>query len=340
VRVLDGRSFQFVQRIVWRYPPMSNTGFIPVSVATLYPTEGLGVDLYIRPQGYDEPILYCARTLNVKQDDLWRLEDSGVTRLYIRRDERRTYQQFLRQHLDGWLRDPAQPMKARTAMLNEVVRDVLSESFADGRTETIVGKAGELGQRAAELLTSEPVVFQDVVRVLHHDYTTFTHSANVCYYSVLLGAMLDFSHSDLVQIAIGALLHDIGKLDINEQVLLKEGPLTELERRQIRKHPTSGFRKLSKRPELSQGQLLMSYQHHERIDGSGYPVGAVGEEIHPWARLCAVVDVYEALTSQRPYRQPLTPTTALAVMAKNSEKQFDQEMFSCWITIATPRSSS
>ena len=101
-----------------------NTGFIPVSVATLYPTEGLSVDLYIRPPGCDEPVLFCARTLQVKHADLGRLEDSGVTRLYIRRDERANYQQFLRQHLDGWLRDPAQPMKARAAMLNEVVRDI------------------------------------------------------------------------------------------------------------------------------------------------------------------------------------------------------------------------
>jgi HD-GYP domain-containing protein (c-di-GMP phosphodiesterase class II) len=318
---------------------MNTQVFIPVSVATLYPTEGLGVDLYIRPAGCDDPILYCARTLTVKQADLWRLEDSGVTRLYIRRDERQAYQHFLRQHLDGWLRDPAQPMKARAAMLNEVVRDVLSESFAGGNTQAIVESAHALGKQAAELLTSEPVVFQDVVRVLHHDYTTFTHSANVCYYAVLLGATLEFPQADLVQIAIGALLHDIGKLDIDERILIKEGPLTELERRQIRKHPTSGFRKLSSRPQLSQGQLLMAYQHHERIDGSGYPVGAVGDEMHPWARLCAVVDVFEALTSQRPYRQPLTPATALSVMSKNGDKQFDQEMFSCWVTIATPRSA-
>ncbi len=314
---------------------MSTSAFIPVSVATLYPTEGLGVDLYIRPSGYDEPILYCARTLSVKSSDLSRLEDSGVTRLYIRSEERRVYQQFLREHLDGWLRDPAQPMKARTAMLNEVVRDVLNESFASGRTETIVNSARELGQRAAELLTSEPVVFQDVIRVLHHDYATFTHSANVCYYAVLLGAILELSHADLVQVAIGALLHDVGKLDIDEKILMKDGPLTELERRQIRKHPTSGFRKLSRRSDLSAGQLLMAYQHHERIDGSGYPVGAVGDEIHPWARLCAVVDVFEALTSHRPYRQSLSQETALCVMSKNAGKHFDQEMLTCWIRIAT-----
>lgn len=319
---------------------MINTGFIPVSVATLYPSEGLEVDLYIRPPGCDEPILYCARTLSVKPEVLWRLEDSGVTRLYIRRDERRAYQQFLRQHLDGWLRDPAQPLKRRAAMLNEVVRDVLNESFASGQTDVIVDSARQLGQRAAELLTSEPVVFQDVVRVLHHDYTTFTHSANVCYYAVLLASALKYPEADLQQIAVGALLHDVGKIDIDERILLKEGPLTELERREIRKHPTSGFRKLCRRRELSQGQLLMAYQHHERIDGSGYPVGIVADEIHPWARLCAVVDVYEALTSQRPYRQPLSAATALSVMSKNSDKQFDQEMFSCWISLATPRSES
>ena len=87
---------------------------------------------------------------------------------------------------------------------------------------------------------------------------------------------------------------------------------------------------LIERDDLSFGQLMMTYQHHERMDGSGYPVGCLGDEIHPWAKLCAIVDVYEALTSNRPYRSPMTPKTALTLLDKGEGTEFDPEMLKCW----------
>ena len=312
---------------------MSNFGFLPVSISTLYASEGLDLDLYIRPPGCEQPVLFCASTLGIRKTDLDRLEDAGVTALYIQRQARARYQTYLREHLDDWLRDPALPSATRAAVLNEVVRDVLRDSFSRGQTDAVVGQARQLGERAAALLTSEPILFQDIVRVLHHDYGTFTHSANVCYLAVLLGIELGMPADDLVQIAVGGLLHDLGKLDISDRILMKEGPLDELEWREIRKHPTTGFLKLCHRTELSLGQLMMVYQHHERTDGSGYPVGIVGNEIHPWARLCAIVDVYEALTSHRPYRHSLSQETALGVMSKNGNQKYDQEMLACWIKL-------
>jgi HD-GYP domain-containing protein (c-di-GMP phosphodiesterase class II) len=98
-------------------------------------------------------------------------------------------------------------------------------------------------------------------------------------------------------------------------------------------HPILGFRKLAHRPELNEGQLMMAYQHHERIDGRGYPVGCVGSEIHPWAKLCSVVDVFEAVTSRRPYRQPLSRSKALELQERESGTAFDAEMLKCWKSV-------
>ncbi len=78
---------------------------------------------------------------------------------------------------------------------------------------------------------------------------------------------------------------------------------------------------------------MMVYQHHERIDGCGYPVGIDGDEIHQWAKQCAVVDVYEAVTSQRPYRQPMPKGKALELLARDSGKSFDPEIVKCWSSI-------
>src|SRR4029450_7657837 len=79
---------------------MANFGFIPVSLSTLYPTDGLGLDLYIRPQGYERPVLFCASTLPLHLGDLSRLEESGITKLYIRREARQQYQEYVRGHLE------------------------------------------------------------------------------------------------------------------------------------------------------------------------------------------------------------------------------------------------
>jgi HD-GYP domain-containing protein (c-di-GMP phosphodiesterase class II) len=85
---------------------------------------------------------------------------------------------------------------------------------------------------------------------------------------------------------------------------------------------------------------MMVYQHHELPSGEGYPVGVADEEIHPWARVCAVVDVFEALTSQRPYRRAFSSETALAVQMRGSGRMFDAEVMKCWQTLVLTRSNS
>ncbi|HZL86751.1 MAG TPA: HD domain-containing phosphohydrolase [Pirellulaceae bacterium] len=307
---------------------MANFGFIPVSLSTLYPTDGLGLDLYIRPQGYERPVLFSSGA-PLQQQDLSRLEETGITKIYIRRESRPLYQEFLREHLDSWLNDAALPLSTRAAALNEVVRDTIGESFKSGKADAIVGAALRLGQCAARLLVGERVPFAHFARYLHHDHASSTHAANVCYYAVLLAAETEFCEADQAQIAAGALLHDLGMLEIDDRILTKDGRLEETESRQIRLHPANGFSRLCRRTDLSVGQLMMVYQHHERLDGSGYPVGIDGGEIHPWAKICAVVDVFAALTSHRPYRRALAHQKALEIMCRDG-RTFDLELVRCW----------
>jgi HD-GYP domain-containing protein (c-di-GMP phosphodiesterase class II) len=87
------------------------------------------------------------------------------------------------------------------------------------------------------------------------------------------------------------------------------------------------------RPEVSWGQLMMVYQHHERFNGGGYPVGLVGNEIHLWGRLCAVADVYDALTRDRPYRRGVDARQVLEYLDHESGRSFDEELTQCWIAI-------
>ena len=85
------------------------------------------------------------------------------------------------------------------------------------------------------------------------------------------------------------------------------------------------------------GQLMMVYQHHERPDGQGYPVGIEQDEIHPWAEICSVVDVFDALTSERPYRRPMPAPRALEYLQSKAGTQFNAEIVQCWIRVMTQR---
>ena len=98
-------------------------------------------------------------------------------------------------------------------------------------------------------------------------------------------------------------------------------------------HPTLGLNQVAFRKDLVEGQLMMIYQHHERLDGNGYPVGVTGAEIHPWAKICAVVDVFEAITSHRPYRSPMDKSRAIDVLNQDCGLAFDPEVLACWVKI-------
>lgn len=305
---------------------------IPISVTTLLPTEAVALDLYQRVRAGDRLVLYRAADYPLSFEDLERLRGRGVQCLYITKDSRSIYQRYLRRIAAGEDSRPL-PLAARAGALSEVVRDVLKVAFSGGCLDQAVEAAEQLGSLAADILTKDTFAAGDLLRVLYHDYATFTHSANVAFYCGMLATSLGFEHDDVKRVTIGGLLHDFGKLDLNEGILCKIGRLDESEYRRIRLHPVLGFRKLAQRDDLVEGQLMMTYQHHERLDGKGYPVGNVASGIHPWAKLCAVVDVFEALTSQRPYRKPMSRGKALMLQQRDSGKAFDPEMLACWKNI-------
>jgi putative nucleotidyltransferase with HDIG domain len=305
-------------------------GLIPISLATLSPNCSLGIDIYLRASAEAAPVLFCAAKDCPDLSRIAPLASQGISKLFIDHAERSSYQRYLREHWSALVQDDSIQFNNRIAVLSEVIRDVLNEEFTIGDTSRIVTQAQKLGASTRNLLGTHQLFARQLIDVLHHDYGTFTHSTNVSFYATILARELGFSEEDQEQVAVGGLLHDLGKLQIDERVLNKPGKLDELEFREIQKHPVTGLMELVDREDISFGQLMMAYQHHERTNGSGYPVGCVESEIHPWARLCAIVDVFEALTSNRPYRKAMNAKTALAVLDRGDGTEFDSEMLHCW----------
>lgn len=160
-----------------------------------------------------------------------------------------------------------------------------------------------------------------------HDNYTFGHSVNVAVLSAILGSLCNVSGDDLVNLIIGALLHDIGKLIIPQHILTKPGQLSEQEFYIIKMHPEAGRLKLQDLSTPSAEVLAtIAGQHHEHIDGRGYPDQLTGDQIHLFARIVAIADVFDALTSARSYKPAYRPHTAYRIMTKCSPGQFDEKL--------------
>ena len=315
-------------------PDFAFREFIPICALTLGSSEGLDVDVYLKVDAHSKPKLFCSRNLIVEPGQLQELVEAGVTKLYIESDSYQTYQSYLRSNWKSLLNAERATESNRIAVMTEVVRAVLSEQFGSQDTSLIVDTCCELGSSIVNILQQLPMLVTGLYDVMYHDYATFTHSSNVASYIAILARELGFSGDELQQIVVGALLHDMGKLEIPDRILAKPGRLDEFEFRQVQLHPGLGLRRLvNEQSRLTYGQLMIVYQHHEKLNGSGYPVGLPSEEIHPWAKICAVVDIFEALTSQRPYRKPMTHATALAMLEKMARTELDEEIVKCWHTL-------
>jgi HD-GYP domain-containing protein (c-di-GMP phosphodiesterase class II) len=168
------------------------------------------------------------------------------------------------------------------------------------------------------------------------DHKTEGHAARVAEMTVRLGAWLGVERRELVFLRFGAVLHDIGKIGIPDAVLLKPGPLEDDERGIMRKHPEFAFEMLSALPNFAP-VLEIPYYHHERWDGQGYPHGLEGEQIPFSARIFSVVDVWDALLSDRPYRNAWREEEAITYIQEESGKQFDPHVVEAFLALVVTR---
>lgn len=159
-----------------------------------------------------------------------------------------------------------------------------------------------------------------------HDTYTFAHSVNVAILSSLLGVLLKLSREEQIKLTLGGLLHDIGKITVPYEILTKAGHLTDDEWSVMQGHPEAGRQRLKKMFPNDTLLSTIALQHHEHIDGSGYPNHLKGEQIHRYGRIVAIADVYDALTSVRPYKRAYTPSVAHRLMATCSPGHFDLDL--------------
>lgn len=189
-----------------------------------------------------------------------------------------------------------------------------------------VGGAKEVVSDMVDSIVRNPDAMQWLTNLRKRDEYTAIHSLNVCIFALTFGRYLRLTTEELNELGLGALLHDIGKMRVPLEVLNKEGPLTEEEYALVREHATNGYKILKKTKDLPESTAIIAYSHHERKNGEGYPRGLKEDEIHLYARVVSIVDIYDAITSDRVYHHGMNTLDALKYMFEWRENDLDSEL--------------
>jgi putative nucleotidyltransferase with HDIG domain len=204
---------------------------------------------------------------------------------------------------------------------------ILTESFND--------MVASLNQSQTDLIRAYDNTLEGWAKALElRDKEIEGHSERVTHLTVKLAEAMGIQGEALVNIRRGALLHDIGKMGTPDAVLHKNGPLAEEERAIIEQHPQNAYNML-RHIDYLQAALEIPYCHHEKWDGTGYPRGLKGEEIPISARIFSIVDVYDALISDRPYRKAMPLEEVITYLKNQSESHFDPRALQAFLNVLT-----
>ena len=288
--------------------------------------------IYVRsPKG--QHILWARDGNEVTPEQFRKLSESGPKEVYIALEEEVKYEQYLENHLGTILENkfPSDEQKAAifSKVSTNVVKGAFEKSFGFGSMSADALHRTESMVKNALLFITESNSLQALAKMIGHDYQTYEHATKVLWFTVaflrdnpyLLERIdQDYQSFDeerrmemLRQCGVGALLHDIGKAFVSQQILNKSEPLTEVEWEVMKRHPLNGLAMLldTDIPGFVKKAVL---HHHEDFHGGGYPLGLDGDNIGVLARVLRIVDVFDAMTSRRPYKDPIPPGKAIQIM--------------------------
>jgi putative nucleotidyltransferase with HDIG domain len=230
-------------------------------------------------------------------------------------------------------RIPIHEEMERARKLQAKSRAAVTSMFHEARMGNAikVSEAAPLVEEINDSITRNPEAFLNLARLKTKDDYTYMHSIAVCALMLALGKQLGLTGHDLKTVGLAGLLHDVGKMLIPDEILNKPGKLTDEEFDIIKQHPRKGWEMLDGAPDITDTVLDVCLRHHERMDGTGYPGRISGEPLSLFARMGAVCDVYDALTSNRCYKHGWEPAETIRKMAEWRNGHFDERVFQAFV---------
>jgi HD-GYP domain-containing protein (c-di-GMP phosphodiesterase class II) len=309
----------------------------PIHPLALVPNVDLGINVYCWNAEKSNVVRFLAADQQVTDSTHVLLVKNPHLKLYVDSCSVPNYRLSLLQYIDQWLNDSRNSNATKMQLIVECVYGKMFECFASLSIDSIVAGALDMSGHLTRSVDAIEYDGQELQKCLYHDCSLASHSVNTAFNCLLISHALGYHSESLAEICVGAFLHDVGRIDKPTSTLRGELAPGSLAERNHRTHPLIGFRRLCSHARLTETSLLMCYQHHECLDGSGFPVGITHDEIQHQSMICSVASQYNELTSDFDPALALSHDAAMKILTSKRNTTFEPEILRCWEQIMAPR---
>lgn len=318
------------QEKVERYNNYLNN-YMPVDRNVFFPGMETPVSLY--KENDTEVSLVLEKGKRIPENEIFSkgAKANSKINLLIHVLENDAYRNFLKELSAGKISGDAEEVaKIRAVVVKENSKLVTKDLLDNPRSGEAVKEAKNAVGDIIQAVLTNPSSFYGLMKINTYDYYTYVHSVNVCTLSIGLAMAMNLDKTQLSDLAVGSLMHDIGKSLVPSHLINKPGKLTDVEFVQVKNHVNFGLEVLKSNTDIPKNAIIPLVQHHEKLNGMGYPNKLVGEQVHMYGRISSIVDVYDALTTERSYKKAFKPFEAVSLLGKNKD-EFDADIFRIFV---------
>jgi len=308
--------------------------FFPIPARALRLDTLTNFDLYIRPDKSKPPVLYREHSLQFSEDVLEQLQHLQIEVLFVERNQESAFQDYVDSQIETILDDEAISPNVRSELAYQSAQGVVAGLFNSPQAGDLVSRVETTVTATMKFMLSEPTAIANLIQVMSFDYYTYTHSLNVFVFSIGLAHKLDCTDEIVLkELGEGAILHDIGKSFLPEELVTFPGVYSKEQFEQMRKHPVLGYDLLTEQGTMGDMALDVVRHHHEKLRGGGYPDDLKGDEISPSVRICTIADIFDAITTNRSYKRALPSFEALRLMKRECLPDLDSDYFRAFVEL-------
>ncbi len=316
--------------------------YIAITKNALVENTKLAFDLFLRNDisGQAKYILFCRAGDHFSAKRQEELLSKNAEKLYISAKDSAKYLKYQEENLQSIVEDKDKTPLQKSGALYQVATNITEELLEDPRSGKHIDRASNWINNTVNHVLKNENTFSTLFEVTSHDYRIYTHSINVSVIGLLFGKYLSLKPNELECLGTGLLLHDIGKSSLSQDIMTKRGDLTSEEFNIIKRHPKAGLDLLEDNKKIDGTSLKVVIQHHENHDGTGYPYGIGGSDIHLFGHISRIIDAYDAMTSDRPYAAAMRPFATLVELKREMDGCFNNELlkeFICFLGLKESR---
>lgn len=315
-------------------------GYVPLALEQVV-LQGLAkIPVYLRTvekSAHDIPqfTLYSTPNVPFSEEQRSQLREMGVKFVYISLRDQARFRQQVEEHLENVVNDPNVLMSVKAQMVYGTSVELVNELLGERNLGKKLPRLEMVSRSVTSLVMQDASAFSHLFAASQHDFYTATHMVNVGTWMVALAYALGITDMEVLnQMCAAGMVHDIGKIYVSETVLNKRGQLTQEDWAQLLSHPARGEEHLMKYTKVPEIMRRVTLEHHERMDGTGYPRGLKGQEMHMASKICSVVDSFDAMTAFRPFKKKTKSFgEALRILQSETPAKYDAEIVDAWVEL-------